>query len=47
MLDAGVAILPGTAFGQYGEGFVRLAFTNSMENIDRALERMDAFIRSL
>ena len=47
MLEAGVAILPGTAFGQYGEGYVRLAFANSMENIDRALERMDAVIRAL
>jgi aspartate/methionine/tyrosine aminotransferase len=47
MLEAGVAILPGTAFGRYGEGYVRLAFTNSARNIDRALERMDAFISSL
>jgi aspartate/methionine/tyrosine aminotransferase len=47
MLDAGVAILPGSAFGRHGEGYVRLAFTNSMENIDRALERMDAVLRSL
>lgn len=47
MLDEGVAILPGTAFGQYGEGHVRLAFTNSAKNIDRALERMDTVLRAL
>jgi aspartate/methionine/tyrosine aminotransferase len=47
MLEGGVALLPGTAFGHYGVGYVRLAFTNSAKNIDRALERMDAVLRSL
>jgi aspartate aminotransferase len=47
MLEGGVALLPGTAFGQYGEGYVRLAFTNSGDNIDRALERMDAVLHAL
>ena len=47
MLEGGVALLPGTAFGQYGDGYVRLAFTNSGDNIDRALERMRAVIGSL
>jgi aspartate aminotransferase len=47
MLEGGVALLPGTAFGEYGAGFVRLAFTNSMDNIDRALERMDTVLRAL
>jgi aspartate/methionine/tyrosine aminotransferase len=46
MLEGGVALLPGTTFGQYGEGYVRLAFTNSVENIDRALNRMDAVLRA-
>lgn len=35
---AGVALLPGTAFGAGGEGYLRLCFANSMENIRRALE---------
>jgi aspartate aminotransferase len=47
MLEGGVALLPGTAFGHYGAGYVRLAFTNSAKNIDRALERMDAVLRAL
>jgi aspartate aminotransferase len=35
---AGVAVLPGTAFGARGEGYLRLCFANSMENIITALE---------
>ncbi|MEJ2412408.1 MAG: pyridoxal phosphate-dependent aminotransferase [Anaerolineales bacterium] len=37
---AGVATLPGTAFGQYGEGYLRLCYANSLENIQLALEKM-------
>jgi len=37
---AGVAVLPGTAFGQQGEGYLRLSYANSYENIQKALERM-------
>jgi len=37
---AGVATLPGTAFGQYGEGYLRLCYANSLENIELALEKM-------
>jgi aspartate/methionine/tyrosine aminotransferase len=40
--EAGVALLPGTAFGRYGEGYLRLCFANSLENILRALEKMKA-----
>ena len=38
--EAGVAVLPGSAFGAYGEGYLRLCFANSLENIEKALERM-------
>ena len=38
--EAGVAVLPGTAFGTYGEGYVRLVFSNSMENILAALDQI-------
>ena len=37
---AGVALLPGTSFGQNGEGYLRLCFANSLENIQAALEAM-------
>jgi aspartate aminotransferase len=41
LLDqAGVAVLSGTDFGQFGEGYLRLCYANSMENIDLALERI-------
>ncbi len=38
--DAGVACLPGTSFGQAGEGYLRLCYANSLDHIHRALERM-------
>jgi aspartate aminotransferase len=38
--QAGVALLPGISFGQNGEGYLRLSFANSMENIQLALARM-------
>jgi aminotransferase len=38
--EAGVAVLPGTAFGAGGEGYLRVCFANSMERIEVALERM-------
>jgi aspartate/methionine/tyrosine aminotransferase len=44
--EAGVACLSGTAFGQFGEGFIRFSYANSVENIEKALERIaDAVAR--
>jgi aspartate/methionine/tyrosine aminotransferase len=44
--EAGVAVLPGTSFGPNGEGFLRLVYANSMENIELALAQMqDALAR--
>lgn len=37
---AGVALLPGTAFGQYGEGFLRLSYATSVEKIEEGLRRI-------
>ena len=42
--DAGVAVLPGTAFGKFGDGYLRLSYANSLENIQEALSRMDSAI---
>ena len=39
--EAGVAVLPGTAFGRNGEGFLRLSYANSSENIERALSQIE------
>lgn len=47
LLNGGVAVLPGSAFGKYGEGYLRIVFANSYENIEIALERMDKVLRKL
>ena len=38
--EAGVALLPGTAFGKFGEGYLRLSYANSLPNIQLALDRI-------
>ena len=38
--DAGVAALSGTAFGAFGEGYLRFSVANSIENIEKALDRV-------
>jgi len=38
--EAGVAVLGGTAFGEHGEGYLRLSYANSEANLRKALERM-------
>ena len=42
-----VAVVPGTAFGACGEGFVRISYASSLENLKKALERMECFIMRL
>ncbi len=37
LAEAGVAVLAGTAFGAHGEGYLRLSYANSLENIEEAL----------
>jgi aspartate aminotransferase len=44
--EAGVAVIGGPDFGVHGEGYLRLSYANSAENISRALERMGAFLAS-
>jgi aspartate/methionine/tyrosine aminotransferase len=41
--DSGVAGLSGTAFGDFGEGYLRFSVANSIENIEKALERIDGW----
>jgi aspartate/methionine/tyrosine aminotransferase len=44
--EAGVCLLPGTSFGEMGEGYLRLCYANSIEAIEKALEKMkDALSR--
>jgi aspartate aminotransferase len=43
--QAGVACLPGTAFGANGEGYLRFSIANSMENLEKALERIEGWVK--
>jgi len=42
--QAGVACLSGTAFGEYGEGFLRFSVANSLENLNKALARIEDWV---
>jgi aspartate aminotransferase len=43
--QAGVACLSGTAFGDFGEGYLRFSVANSLENLNKALERIDEWTK--
>jgi aspartate/methionine/tyrosine aminotransferase len=43
--QAGVAALSGTAFGEYGEGYLRFSVANSLENLQQALDRIDQWTK--
>ncbi len=45
--EAGVAVLSGTAFGAYGQGYLRLSYANSIPNIRKALERIEDMVAKL
>lgn len=45
--EAGVAALSGTAFGEFGQGYLRFSYANSIENIAKALEKIDKAIKKL
>lgn len=47
LIEERVLVVPGTAFGQCGEGFVRATYANSMENIIEALKRIQRFARKV
>jgi aspartate aminotransferase len=42
--EAGVAVLAGTAFGAFGEGYIRLSYANSIEQIERALTQIKGWL---
>ena len=45
--EEGVAIVPGTAFGECGEGFARISYAYSVEHIKKALEKMEIFVAKI
>ncbi|MEL6965597.1 MAG: aminotransferase class I/II-fold pyridoxal phosphate-dependent enzyme, partial [Pseudomonadota bacterium] len=44
LTEAGVAIIAGTSFGAQGEGYLRFSYANSIENIERAIDRIADFL---
>lgn len=44
--EAHVAVVPGAAFSEYGEGHIRISFATSMDNLVEAADRMERFLRS-
>jgi aspartate/methionine/tyrosine aminotransferase len=46
LTEAGVAVLPGTAFGAAGKGFIRLAYTQSEDELKTGLDRIRQFIET-
>jgi aspartate/methionine/tyrosine aminotransferase len=42
--QAGVACLSGTAFGEHGEGYLRFSVANSLENLNKALGRIEEWV---
>ena len=45
--EAGVALLSGAGFGQRGEGYVRFSYANSVENLQNAVARLNAFVERI
>jgi aspartate/methionine/tyrosine aminotransferase len=45
--EAGIACLAGTAFGQYGEGYLRFSYASSEENIRKMLKQLHMFVEHL
>lgn len=42
-----VAVVPGTAFGACGEGFLRISYAYSLDNLKVALDRLEEFVTEL
>ena len=47
LTDEKVAVVPGSAFGESGEGFIRISYAYSIENLKLAMERLKTFIKKL
>lgn len=45
--EAGVAVVPGSAFSELGEGYVRLSYAYDMQTLEKAMDRMERFLNNL
>jgi aminotransferase len=43
----GVAVVPGSAFSKYGEGYVRLSYAYSLETLEKGLDRLERYIKTI
>ena len=46
MNEAKVAVIPGTEFGPFGEGYIRCSFATAYDKIEVALDRMEKFLKN-
>lgn len=44
--EAGVALVPGSAFSDLGEGYVRLSYAYAMETLVEAMDRMESYLQT-
>ena len=47
LMEKGVAVVPGNAFGECGEGYVRCAYALDMEKLKVAVERIEEFVENI
>jgi aspartate/methionine/tyrosine aminotransferase len=47
LYDYGVALLSGTAFGEYGDGYIRISFANSEDNLSKAIDNLSKMVSDL
>jgi aspartate/methionine/tyrosine aminotransferase len=47
LYDHNVAVLAGTAFGKYGEGYIRISYATSMDNLEEGIKRIEQMVKSL
>ncbi len=47
LMEEKVAVVPGTAFGECGEGYLRISYAHSIDNLKIAMERMERFVNKL
>ena len=47
LMEEKVAVVPGTAFGDCGEGFLRISYAYSLEDLKKALAKLEKFINKL
>ena len=45
LTKAGVATVAGTSFGDFGEGYIRFSYANSVENIEKAIDKIKELLR--